>query len=90
MQPVKHAGSNVVYRGNGDNIGDLWVQRIEPGRIEILYEPTDDERQMLADGGRVVLGIWNEPMPPVSVRAAHKDMYQDIEEHDFHIVKNDG
>lgn len=90
MKPVKHDGCNIIYFGNGENIGDLHCQRIEPGRIEIVYELEDWEREMIAEGGKVVLGIWNEPMPPVSMRTAHKDQYQSTGEHPFHIAKKDG
>lgn len=32
------------------------------------YELTDEDRAMLAQGGHLELGIYNEPIPPVSLR----------------------
>lgn len=80
----------MVYLGNGLDVGDLHVMRIQPGQVDIVYELDEDDRKMIAEGGKVVLGIYAEPMPPVSVRVAHKDMYEPVGPHPFNVISNDG
>lgn len=85
MKPVKHAGSNLVYRGNSADIGDLWCMRQKPGHIDVVYEFTDEERQMIAEGGKILLGIYHEPIPPVSMAVMPKGFCESVEDHPFHI-----
>lgn len=67
MRPVRTGASNDVYRGPSPDVGDLWVQRVRPGEIRSVWELDDDERRLIADGGRIELAIFNEPIPPVSL-----------------------
>lgn len=81
MRPVKHAGSNLVYRGPRPDIGDLWCQRVQPGEIRVVYELDDAERQLIAAGGRVELLMLNEPIPPIAMQVLPEGMCQPVAEH---------
>lgn len=85
MNPVKFEAANMVYRGPAPDIGDLWCQRVEPGRIATVWEPDEDERRMLAAGGRVLLTLLSEPIPPVSVQAIPADLMAPVAEHPFKV-----
>jgi hypothetical protein len=67
MKPVRTAWTEIVYRGPSADVGDLCCHRIEPGVIASVWEPDEEELRLLAEGGRVRLVIWGEPIPPVSV-----------------------
>lgn len=77
MKPVKTARSNFVYRGPTLDIGDAWVERqrvrAPEGDVDVVWmdwQLDDDDRQAIADGALVRLGIWGmEPIPPVSLAA---------------------
>jgi hypothetical protein len=65
--PVRTASSNFVYRGPRPDIGDAWVRR-EPGhQVYMVWQPSDEERAAIAAGANVELGIFMEPIPPVSL-----------------------
>lgn len=68
MKPRRTPHSNVVYElpgGNEDN--SLWCERSEPGTIISEWEPTPAERAAIANGARISLVIFNEPIPPVAM-----------------------
>lgn len=69
MIPVKTVSSNFVYRGPAPDIGDAWVERRPQERVVYLvWEPTEEERQEIAAGANLKMGIYNmEPIPPVSL-----------------------
>lgn len=67
MQPTTNPMCNMVYHGNGADIGDLPCERRQPGEIHAYYEPGPHEAHMLPAGWVVDLGIYAEPIPPVSV-----------------------
>lgn len=80
MEPVKTEKSNLVYKGYGDVV-DLPCERVEAesatlyGHKGILsvWEPTPDEREAIAQGANIKLGIWGmEPIPPVSVEVTNE------------------
>lgn len=83
MKPVKHAGADVCYRGPTEDIGDLWCMRDRPGLIRVVYEFDDAEREAIANGGRVMLGIYTEPIPPVSMQVIPEEMCRPVDEHPF-------
>ncbi|MFL5954770.1 MAG: hypothetical protein ACJ76I_11760 [Gaiellaceae bacterium] len=85
MKPVRVASSNAVYRGPNDAIGDLWCERVAPGHILVVYEPDDDERAILAAGGRVELALFNEPIPPISIGVVDAEASASVGEHGFRI-----
>lgn len=84
MRPVRHAGSNVVYRGPTEDIGDLWCERAtvegHPA-IKVVYELDDEEREMLICGGRIELSLLTEPIPPLMMEVLPEKEKQPIGEH---------
>lgn len=66
MNPIRTENSNFTYTGPRPDIADLPCQR-EDGVVAAVFELTDEERTMIANGAQVRLGIWQEPIPPVSV-----------------------
>lgn len=86
MRPVKHDEADVVYRGPTPDIGDLWCQRERPGLIRVVYELDDEDRQLIAAGGRIMLGIWTEPIPPISMQAIPESMCRPVGEHPFKVI----
>lgn len=85
MNPVRTAHTEMVYRGPTPEIGDLWCHRVEPGVIESIWQPDEEELQMLAEGGRVVLKVYSEPLPPVSVNVMHRVPSSPVGEHPFKV-----
>jgi hypothetical protein len=85
VRPVRIASSDVVYRGPTDEIGDLWCRRLVPGTIESVWEPDEGERQILAAGGRVLLVLHSEPIPPVSMMVLDDEACRPVGEHPFKV-----
>jgi hypothetical protein len=81
VKPRRTPTSNLVFRldgGNEDN--DLWVERAvtdedppSPCLISV-WEPSDDERQRIADGDNVALVVWGTGHPPVMVTATNSPL----------------
>lgn len=67
MDHVNFPEADLVYKGDGGEVGDLVCQRLEPGQILSVWQPTEEERAVLAAGGKVELVVWGEPIPPVSL-----------------------
>lgn len=86
MRPVRHAGCNFVYRGPTPDIGDLHVQVQLSGVVEVAYELDDNDRALIAAGGRLLLGIWSQPIPPVSMQAIPEEMCRPVGEHPFKTI----
>lgn len=68
MIPLRIAGANVVYRGNGEDVRDLHV-RVTEGHCVSRWEPTPSELAILNAGGSVELWVQG-PQPPVMLQAA--------------------
>lgn len=68
MKGIRTIWTEMVYRGPTPEIGDLWCHRSEPGIIASVWEPDEEERKMLAEGGRVVLHLFTEPIPPIMMK----------------------
>lgn len=83
MKPVRTRTSNCTYLGPREDIGDLPCERVryDDGDrvVYAVYELTDEDRKAIADGANVKLGIWTEPIPPVSLRVTDE---QALEEQD--------
>lgn len=68
MIPVRTAASNFVYRGPTPDIGDAWVERRPGSNVFLDWLPTVEEREAIAAGALIRLGIHGmEPIPPVSL-----------------------
>ncbi len=79
MKPIKTKETNHSFGpppGKEDLIGNLpcSVQEVEDLGVFIysVYKPTDEERQAIADGWNIRLGVgWIGSFPPVSVGITH-------------------
>lgn len=72
MKPRRTHTTNKVFRLEGGNEdSDLWVeQALDSDGDPIListWEPSDDERQRIANGENVALVVWGTSTPPVLV-----------------------
>lgn len=85
MNPVRTAVTDVVYRGSGE-VGDLWCHRVEPGLIMAVYEPRPDELEKLNEGGKVVLWLYTEPIPPISMEVHHEEWTERVAEHGYKVI----
>ena len=74
MKPVRTAGSNFVYVGPTPDVGDAWVRRAPAERaVYLVWKPSDEEREAIAGGALIELGIFNmEPIPPVSLNVSEE------------------
>jgi hypothetical protein len=66
MDPVKRSDHNFNYLGPTPDIGDLSVRRTDEGAFS-HWKPTEAELEILNLGGVVELGVYQAPMPPVSL-----------------------
>jgi len=68
MEPVVRLDHNFVYEGGSDAVGDLACRR-ENGEVYSHWELTPNELAQLTHGdAHIELGIFAEPIPPVSLR----------------------
>lgn len=86
VDPVRTEWMDVVYRGMDPDVGDLWCHRIKPGQIVGVWEPTDEERAMLAAGGRVAVGLLTEPIPPLSVWVMSAEDTKPVAPHPYKVI----
>lgn len=71
MTPVRTKESNFVYLGPTDEIADLPC-RVEGTTTFSIWALTDEEREAIAAGGNIRLGIFGAvPIPPVSLGVVH-------------------
>jgi hypothetical protein len=70
VQHVDTPTCNLTYQGDGDTVGDLRCQRVEPGLVVSWWRPDRDELALLNAGGLVQLAIHTEPIPPVALAVA--------------------
>lgn len=73
MIPIRTARSNFVYRGPTPDVGDAWVRRGGSDRgVYLVWQPSDEERAAIAAGDYIELGIFVEPIPPVSLNVTRE------------------
>jgi hypothetical protein len=62
--------------GTEDN--DLWVQRLTDADnfpvLRSVWEPSDEERKAIAEGGSVELLVWAGQYPPVAVSTTDEQL----------------
>jgi len=80
MQPVKTPHTQGIYGappGLEDSIGGLpyWRVQNEYGGTTIysVWRPSAEDREALAAGADLLLGIVGEPIPPVSLAVMDRD-----------------
>lgn len=87
MHPVKTERANFTFLGDGETVGDVWVERrLEDGTTRLTYEPSAEDLQVLAAGGRVELALWigDSAMPPVSLVVLDEASTHPVGEHYAH------
>lgn len=74
MRPIRTPSLDGVYRGNDRDVEDLPFRReivtTDRGpivRIVSIWEPSEEEREAIANGANIELGVFYEPIPPFSV-----------------------
>lgn len=81
MRPIRTPQSNFTYLGPRPDIGDLPCERVtyEDGEhvVYAVYELSNEDRAAIADGANVKLGIWTEPIPPVSMHVTDEQTAED-------------
>lgn len=90
MKPVRTKDCDVVYKGPAQDIGDLWCHRVRPHIIETWWELDDEERAIIAAGGRILLGIYKEPIPPVGMGVVPAEESKPVGEHGWKIDVDPG
>lgn len=66
MQPIRTASANMKYLGPSPDVGDAWAESTRDAAY-LTWEPTPDERAAIAHGANLRLGVFQHPMPPVSL-----------------------
>lgn len=73
MTPIRTRESNFTYLGPSAEIADLPCSRKGLNTF-CIWELTAEEREAIAAGGRIQLGIYGvQPIPPVSLQVAEND-----------------
>ena len=69
MEPIKFKGMNKTYAKHQPEYIPLPVCREDDGKVTSVWELTDDERKMIADGAKVCLcqSTFNQPLQPVNL-----------------------
>jgi hypothetical protein len=81
VKPVRHAGSNVVYEAQEENVGDLWCERIREHEIQVVLELDDHDRAAIAQGARIMLIMFAEPIPPINMLVLEPGQCEPVAEH---------
>lgn len=87
MDPVRTEWTELVYRGISPDVGDLWCHRQAHGCIMACYDFTPEERETVANGGRVVISLLTEPIPPISLMVMTGEETEPIGRHPFKVIK---
>lgn len=80
MEAIQFRQANMVLTGpDGSDIHPLPVfANQDENTLTSLWKPTEEERQVIAQGGCVVLSILGGAHPPVKVGAAVVDFPQPV------------
>lgn len=72
MEPIKTPDTNMNFTSEAEEVLDLpaRVERDEDGApiIRSTWELTEIEREQVAEGAHVELGVWGSQPPPASLR----------------------
>lgn len=85
---VRTGWMDVVYHGPTAEIGDLWCARERPGEIHSVWEPTEEERALLAAGGRIRVAVYSEPIPPLAVDVLSAEESAPVADHPFRVASS--
>ena len=79
MWPIRTPYTPDVYKGNGGDVIDLpcKIERRADGSqmgVWSTWEPDENEKQLLAEGGSVLLGVFTpSALPPVYVGVTEEE-----------------
>lgn len=65
MRPIRTADCNFTFTGPRPHVADLPCERVDDG-VFATFELTDEERELILQGGTIRLGLHTEVIPPVS------------------------
>ncbi len=72
------ASTGVLALGGGNEDNDLWYESsVHPDGshvFETTWEPTDEEREAIADGGNICLMVWGRGHPPVAMVVTDREL----------------
>lgn len=84
MKPIRTPRTNTVDMGPaGTSIAPLpsW-READPQRGAVVvfsvWQPTPEERAAIASGANLVLGVWQDPIPPVYVGVVQGEEYEPL------------
>lgn len=72
MKPVKTPSTNFTYKlPGGTEANDLPCEIVADSDgnriIQSNWEPSEEERQAIADGATIYLMVWGNGIPPVAI-----------------------
>lgn len=72
MKPRRTPKSNtVLHLASGTEDNDLWAERCNDVDgdpcIRSVWQPSDGERKLIAEGAQVYLIVWGDMHPPVAI-----------------------
>lgn len=74
MQPSHFRQANLVLKappGEEENVQDLHVfHNRDENTVSSLWIPSDEEREIISNGGGVLVSVWGHSHPPIFVGAA--------------------
>lgn len=70
MLPIRTRASNIVMRGPSPDVGDCWAEIRGRNETYVVWKLSDEERAAIAAGANIELGIFQTPMPPVSLNCS--------------------
>ncbi len=72
MLPIRTAKSTFIHRNPSSEIPDMPGEWIERGHVRSVWEPTERERDDIAQGLNVELNFFGEPIPPVTLDVTYE------------------
>jgi hypothetical protein len=92
VRPTKFRTANFVMKApkgaTEEECGDLWVERgtDDQGRyLAAVYEFTDEEREAIAGGARLVVRLAGVSMPPIALGLSADPATEKVGEHNVRI-----
>lgn len=92
MKPIRTPLCNTVDMPPRGSVGvaplPSWRETNEHGVTAVfsVWEPTDQEREWIARGSNILVGVFSDPTPPVSLGIVIGSDFERIEEPDTIVV----
>ncbi|MBA3401505.1 MAG: hypothetical protein H0U05_05895 [Actinobacteria bacterium] len=72
MLPIRTEKSTFIHRNPNSDIPDMPGERIEPGHVRSVWEPTERDRDDITQGLNLELNFFGEPIPPVTLAVTYE------------------